>query len=80
MSLGLMLPTPVAKKFVKSPEETWLLEISGMFCCMGTPSITHSGSALPVMVLWPRIRILAASPGRPEVACTFTPASLPLSR
>ena len=48
-----------------------------MFFWIGTPSTTHNGSLLPVMLLTPRTRTLADSPGRPDTACTFTPASLP---
>ena len=79
MSLGLIPPMPVAKIFEKSPERICVLETGGVGTsfCIGTPSMTHSGSALPVMVLVPRMRIFTASPGRPDTDCTLTPASLP---
>ena len=47
---------------------------------MGTPSITHSGSPSPVIVLVPLIRIFCVLPGCPDMADTATPAILPCMR
>ena len=81
MSFGLMFPMPEMKILSKSPASIWLVvrSIVGMFFWSGTPSTTHSGSALPVRVFVPLIRTVAVAPGRPEVICTFTPASFPCS-
>ena len=43
------------------------------------PSSTHTGSRLPVMELWPRIRILGAAPGVEVRPDTATPGSRPTS-
>ena len=79
MSFGLMPAMPLLKMSLKSSARSWLLAILGRSCCKGTPSTTHSGSALPVMVLVPRMRMWAVCPGRPETAFTSTPAILPCS-
>ena len=47
---------------------------------MITPSITHSGSVLPLMVDLPRITIVPAEPGCPEPGDTNTPGTLPFNR
>src|SRR5699024_359222 len=41
----------------------------------GTPSITNKGSLSPVIVLAPRITILDAAPGAPDVPVILTPAA-----
>ena len=54
-----------------------LLGMSAVLPCIGTPSITHSGSPSPVTVLVPLIRIFCVLPGCPVTADTATPAILP---
>ena len=64
----------------KSPDFICPAEISGISFCKGTPSTTHKGSAFPVNVFVPRMRILEEAPGRPEVANTLTPAICPCNK
>ena len=77
MSLALMPASPPEKIVLKSPFLICDEEMVGISFCKGTPSTTHSGSAFPVMVLAPRIRTCALSPGRPETDFMLTPATLP---
>ena len=44
---------------------------------MMTPSITYRGSALALMVAWPRTRMEEDEPGAPEVCTAVTPAARP---
>ena len=77
MSFGLIPAIPVTKISFRLPDLICPVEIFGTFCCKGTPSTTHKGSASPLIVFVPRILTLAASPGRPEIAITLTPATCP---
>ena len=77
ISFGLIPAIPLAKISLKSPALIRPFSILGILRCKGTPSTTHKGSASPVSVFVPRIRIFADSPGRPDLATILTPATCP---
>ncbi len=51
--------------------------VIGTFCSRITPSTTHTGALLPLMVDVPRMRIFGVALGSPDVFITIKPGICP---